>query len=168
MKNSLIILTVLIISNSALAQQTFNPNTIHNWENSRYIINTNDTVLDKKTGLIWKKCAQGLSDSTCTTGSATTLNWQQALSLANNSTFAGFSDWRLPNIKELRSLAAYDRFSPVINSDVFPNTPVSFFWSSSPVVSSISDSWRFGFNNGRDNGSFRSNSVYVRLVRGGQ
>lgn len=167
MKELLTILAVIFISNTALSE-TINPNIKHDWENSRYTTNANNTVVDNKTNLIWKKCSQGLSDSICTTGSATIQNWQEALDIADTSTFAGFSDWRLPNIKELRSIAAYDRYDPSINSDIFPNTPNSYFWSSSPYVSSSNEAWGYNFGTGFDDYVNRNNNYYVRLVRGGQ
>jgi hypothetical protein len=36
------------------------------------------------------------------------MNWQGALSFAENLNFAGYQDWRLPNAKELQSIA--DKF----------------------------------------------------------
>ena len=158
----------MFITNSANAQQTINPNIKHDWEDSRYTVNANGTVLDKKTNLIWKKCSQGLSGSTCATGTATTHNWQQALDLSDTSTFASFSDWRLPNIKELRSVSAYDRYNPAINITIFPNTPTSYFLSSSPIANFSYESWVLNFYYGYDTNSYRSNNYYVRLVRGGQ
>ena len=100
--------------NIALSQQIINPNIKHDWEDSRYTVNGDGTITDKKTNLMWKRCVEGLSGSDCMTGTATTYDWQAALDLADNSLFGG-ADWRLPNIKELRSLAAYDRYNPTIN-----------------------------------------------------
>ena len=37
------------------------------------------------------------------------LNWQQALEWAENLVFAGYLDWRLPNVKELQSIVDYSR-----------------------------------------------------------
>ena len=166
MKYKTIIL--LLITTYGNAQQTINPNIKHDWEDGRYTVNGDGTITDNKTNLMWKRCTEGLSGSACTIGSATTYNWQQALDLANNSSFAGFSDWRLPNIKELRSIAAYDRYSPTINSTIFPNTTTSWFWSSSPNASNSDYVWRLDFNNGNDLNDNRDYNDYVRLVRGGQ
>ena len=64
------------------------------------------------------------------------MNWQDALSWVQkmNATNAlGYHDWRLPNAKELQSLADYTRIPAI--SDVFQITKLAsgeypFFWSS--------------------------------------
>ena len=105
--------------------------------NSRYSVHNNGTVTDNTTGLMWKACSQGqvwdnnntndnLLDDNCT-DTPNTYNWQNALAQGANETFAGFSNWRLPNIKELRSITAYNRYNPSINETIFPSTPASFF-----------------------------------------
>ena len=57
---------------------------------------------------------------------------RDALAHAEASTFAGHNDWRLPNVNELSSLVEDCTFSPAINTNRFPNTPNSAFWSGSP------------------------------------
>ena len=107
---------------------------------SRYTVDmTNGTVIDTETGLMWQRCAQGLTGNNCT-GSATPLNWQGALALAGSSEFASYSDWRLPNIEELRSLVAYDRHGPAINTTIFPTT-TGAYWSSSPSSRMVAIRW---------------------------
>lgn len=158
----------VLMTHSINAAQTIDPNIKHDWEDSRYTVNGDGTILDKKTNLIWKQCTQGLSGATCATGTATTHNWQQALDLAEISTFAGFSDWRVPNIKELSSLVAYDRYGPAINIAIFPNTPTqaSYFWSSSPL--NLDLAWLILTTDGRRSRNVRNENHYVRLVRGGE
>jgi Protein of unknown function (DUF1566)/EF hand len=60
--------------------------------------NRNGTITDKATGLMWIQADSGKG-----------LNWQQALKYAENSRFTGYSDWRLPNTKELQSIVDYKR-----------------------------------------------------------
>lgn len=165
--NKYIIVSIVIavlVANSSNAQENINPNTKHDWENSRYRVNADNTVFDTKTKLTWKRCPQGLSGENCTTGILTLHPWEEGLELANNSTFAGFSDWRLPNIKELLSLSAYDRYLPNINSEIFPNTPSSSFWSSSSV--NLDGSWDLSFSGGYSVPRTNTLPYYVRLVRG--
>jgi hypothetical protein len=54
---------------------------------------------------MWMRCAlgQNWNGATCT-GSGQAYTWQAALQAAEGSSFAGYSDWRLPDIKELSSI----------------------------------------------------------------
>ena len=83
--------------------------------------NNNDgTVTDNNTGLMWAKCSEGESGSSCTNGSIITMHWNEALIAAKMSRRAGYKDWRLPNKKELESIVAYNRI-PAINTTYFPS-----------------------------------------------
>ncbi len=168
---TIIILMVLSSVLSSTAQAQTIKNYIDNqWKNSRYTNHNDATVTDTKTGLMWKQCVEGLTGNTCGTGTAvTTYTWKAALELASSTTFATYSDWRLPNIKELASLVARDRYSPAINSSLFPNTPSIRHWSSSPADAGGSDgAWGLNFERGVDSGDDRINDYWMRLVRGGQ
>ena len=138
----------------------------------RYTDHGDGTVTDKITKLMWKQCSEGQSGTDCSGGTATTKTWQVALQVpANINTqggFAGYSDWRLPNIKELKSLVERRCFLPAINATHFPNTKSSLYWSSSPHANFSSYAWSVYFNYGYDNNSNRLNNSYVRLVRTGQ
>jgi hypothetical protein len=145
------------------------------WQDSRYINHKDGTVTDTITGLMWKQCAEGfsLSESNCTINTPIkyAYTWKEAIERADaseNKPFAKYSDWRLPNIKELRSLVAFDRYNPAINSTLFPDSPTLGFWSSSPYASNAYDAWILDFGDGEDDFYDRSSYYFVRLVRGGQ
>ena len=129
------------------------------------------TVLDKTTGLMWLRCPLGMSwnGTICTvTGTEdTTYNSEQAKQQADTSTAAGYSDWRLPNVKELFSLVEPACIFPAINLQVFPNTQAEWFWSSSPYVGDSNYAWFVNFDYGLVFGLSLRNSYAVRLVRGG-
>ena len=137
---------------------------------SFYVIDSgNGTVTDTRTGLMWDRCARGLSGIGCFTGTASTFTWQAALNAAATiGAYKGFSDWRLPNVKELRSLVEECRFGPAINEFAFPNSPASIFWSGSPVAGGPPYAWTVYFLVGFANFDLRSNAIQVRLVRAGQ
>ncbi|MEO7493541.1 MAG: DUF1566 domain-containing protein [Massilia sp.] len=131
-----------------------------------------DTVTDLATGLVWKRCAEGLSGATCT-GTAFTGDWSQALarvaavnSGAAGTINAGSTDWRLPNRAELASLVERKCAAPAINSAVFPATPAQSFWSSSPYALIATTSWYVDFNAGDVGAALKTSLKNVRLVRG--
>jgi len=65
------------------------------------------TVTDRATGLQWMKVDSGhLRAGPRQDGR---LNWSEALAWAEGLSFAGHTDWRLPNAKELQSLVDYER-----------------------------------------------------------
>jgi Protein of unknown function (DUF1566) len=132
---------------------------------SRFAFNTaGDEVTDNKTGLVWARCSvgQAWSGSACT-GSASAHTHEQALQLAQAAT-----GWRLPNVKELSSIADKGCQSPAIDSTAFPNTPNAGYWSSSPYVGDASVAWYVLFDGGDVDGDLRGNTGAVRLVRASQ
>ena len=134
-----------------------------------YTVHGNGTATDTRNGLMWKVCVEGQvwSAGVCS-GVASTFTWANALAHAEGHSFAIRTDWRLPNIKELRSLVEECRPNPAINDTIFPSTPSAFVWSGSPDASSSSYAWLVYFNYGSANDVNRSNAGQVRLVRGGQ
>lgn len=126
------------------------------------------TVTDSRTGLMWQQCSVGQSGAACS-GKAVTYTWQDALHYAQNLNanggFAGYTDWRLPNIKELSSIVEDQCVDPAINATVFPNTPSRLFWSSSPVADVSYDAWYVIFLNGVTSNDDKDSGNYVRLVR---
>ncbi len=108
--------------------------------NSEYGMNDFDdnkdgTITDRATGLMWTQSDNG-----------TGLTWQEALAWVqqkNAETYLGYSDWRLPNVKELQSIVDYTRSPQTTNSPaidpLFQCTAITdeggdnnypFYWSS--------------------------------------
>jgi len=80
----------------------------------------------------------------------------------------GATDWRLPNLNELQSIANLGKTYPAIDTAYFPQTQSSFYWSSSPIASYSGDAWGVSFDNGYDSSGYRYFNYHVRLVRSGQ
>jgi len=75
---------------------------------NQFIDNDDGTIIDNATGLMWE---QGDSE--------VALNWEEALAWAqqkNGENYLGFSNWRLPNVKELQSIVDYTRSPATTNS----------------------------------------------------
>ena len=120
------------------------------------VINGDDTVTDTVTGLMWQQATDGER------------NWETAISYCEGLTLAGYDDWRLPNRRELRSVADYSRTDPAINTTYFPDTLSSYYWSSTTYDYDTDRAWYVHFYVGGGNYYFKSDSYYARAVRGGQ
>ena len=169
--NKFTLLLAALALSLSLSAQTIIENIRNDWPDERYEIHGDGTVTDTVTGLMWMQCSLGQDSEDDCSGSASGYNWEKALGAAEGHVFATYSDWRLPNIKELSSLAARDRYDPAINSTVFPNTPSAWYWSASPYAGSSNYAWRFYFDygyDGDDSYDLRSSNLHVRLVRVGQ
>lgn len=79
-----------------------------------------------------------------------------------------YTDWRLPTIQELISLVDYSRDNPAINTDLFPDTQASYYWSSTTNAYDPSNAWIMSFNYGAVYGYYKDHGYYVRAVRAGQ
>ncbi len=67
--------------------------------------NNDGTITDHATGLMWMENDNGEG-----------VLWENALSQAEQYEFGGYSDWRLPNAKELQSILDYTRSPSTTNS----------------------------------------------------
>jgi hypothetical protein len=95
------------------------------------------------------------------------MNTEAFINALNRAHFGGFSDWRLPTIKELAYLADTGRSNPSINVTYFPNTVSSWYWSSSTSANYPYHAWGVGFRYGHDSYNYKYFHGYVRAVRGG-
>lgn len=133
--------------------------------NERFVVQTDGTVEDKKTGLIWKQCLEGQVGSDCRGGQAKEDRWFNAMKFAKNKKFAGYSDWRLPTLEDLNSISEKkcDDFFPA--SNLFPNDKDFGAWSSESSIHDESYAWYIHFNTGKSSTYIKSSSLPFRLVR---
>ena len=147
-----------------------NPNMAESTPSSRFLINDDGTVTDLETGLMWSRCSQGQTygENDCM-GSEVLLSWEDALSqnVPPTGVTTKYSDWRLPNVKELASIIEISCSDPSINSIVFPNTSYYVFWTSSPSIYEPYFVWSIAFQIGTVAFFYRNDLGHVRLVRGG-
>jgi hypothetical protein len=112
------------------------------WPDPRFMDNGDKTVTDNLTGLMWTKNANPPS------GYKT---WQQALDYvkgmnAGTYTNYGYTDWRLPNRKELHSLTDFSQYKPALPSghpftNVSTDWYASLYWSSTTCAYDPVNAW---------------------------
>ena len=112
------------------------------------------TVTDNTTGLMWQK----QNDLTLRT-------WENAISYCEGLSLGGFTDWRLPNVKELSSLVDDSRYNPSIDP-LFTSTLSSNYWSSTTCAGLTPYAWYVNFYYGDTNNYSKAYTYYVRCVRG--
>lgn len=124
----------------------------------RYLV-MGDTVFDVKTRLTWQR---GISED----------HFPGALRYCSDLRLGGMAGWRLPTIKELRSLVDVRSSGPAIDTAAFPETPPSSgFWSSTLYANTFFDlppgyAWLLEFENGTTmTGPVDELDVYAQTFR---
>jgi hypothetical protein len=123
---------------------------------ARLTDNGNETITDNLTGLIWQKFP-----------ATTLLTWDEALILAGNTSLAGKTDWRLPDVKELQSLNDPSRSKPSFNPMFFPNCISGNYWSSTSMINAAAKAWDINIEYGIVSYNEKTVKENVLLVRGG-
>ena len=128
--------------------------------------NSNGTVTDPNTGLMWQKCNYGQewNGSECE-GDLALLNWEQALEAAENLSWAGHDDWRLPNINELLTLVDDQISHPAMDALFVTDDDNRSYWSSTTQNTWMDRAWRVEFGTGTSFDDSKSDNRFVRAVR---
>ena len=110
------------------------------WPNPRFTDNGDETIIDNLTGLMWPANAQQIS---------TSMSWTEALDACDNLIFAGYDDWRLPNVKELHSLTNFAECGPALPYEhPFHNVQIANYWSSTTAENDHDVAWCLDMNDG--------------------
>lgn len=120
----------------------------------RFTINAGGTVTDNLTGRMWLQDANCIAtqypefDDTWGTAGDGSVTWQEALDFVagiNDGTYpncgAGYTDWHLPNIRELFSLIDFGNSGPALPSGAPFFNLQSLYWSSTTVMNSPGQAW---------------------------
>lgn len=131
-------------------------------------INNGDTIDDQGTGLTWQQDTADINNDGMITfdtyPDGDTAAWEDALAYCENLVFAGETDWRLPNIRELRSIVDYSRYQPAIDP-TFQCKSDTYCSSTTGHSNQSSTSLRAGLD--FEFGGRTISPGYVRCVRGG-
>jgi hypothetical protein len=131
------------------------------WPSPRFTT-AGDCALDNLTGLMWMKNPDVI----------TARAWDAALSYVKASNLCGYTDWRLPNINELRSLinAGQPNIATWLNTQGFSNIRSSYYLSSTtnalPGYTQVA--WSVDMSSGATANSLKSSAAYVFPVRSGE
>ena len=126
----------------------------------------NGAVLDNVTCLVWEKAPN-------TTQGFWQANSDHCASLVTSS-FAGYSDWRLPTRVEMASLVDFARTGDAIDTTAFPKEPSGYYRTGSDWYETITGqnssgfSWIYGMSSGFTSNAYAktTGNAYVRCVRG--
>lgn len=159
-------LSSIVVSNAHALSQVCIDTMLPSTPAERFSFNESGSEInDLGTGLTWQRCVVGRTwtGSFCD-GSASRLNWEAALALGDGN------EWRLPNIKELESIAEVSCAAPALNKSIFSGTPHSLYsrlWSATPYPNHETRMLAWYFH--PDSGTIATNDIssedFVRLVR---
>uniref|UniRef100_UPI004055CA12 caspase family protein n=1 Tax=Candidatus Electronema sp. TaxID=2698783 RepID=UPI004055CA12 len=109
----------------------------------QYIDHGDGTVTDTKSGLMWKRCPEGLSGVNCEQGKTEEYEWDDAVKRFKDVEYAGYADWRLPTIDELKTLVycsngVKDKKDGWCNEgSVNSSSKCNFFWLQEKAVTGV-------------------------------
>ena len=123
---------------------------------TRFLDNGDGTVLDRLTDLTWEKSIK-----------ATAVTWEDAILYCEGLNLGGNSDWRLPNIKEIRSLSDENKVQPSVNNISFTGVTITKYWSSTSLPNQTTKAWYLDNNFGITTYDVKTATHSVWAVRGG-
>ena len=119
--------------------------------------NAKEVVIDKNTGLMWQ---DNIDAKTIRK------NRKDAKQYCRDLVLAGYDDWYLPPLKQLKSIVDEKKYNPAIR-DGFKNIQAYHYWSASPNLSwSNINVSNIDFKNGQVYNNNRNGMCNVRCVRG--
>lgn len=170
MRLCFIIVITLILSSCGISSD----------DNSKFDGGLNGQWRDPNTGLMWQNQAYNEKEVNCSRGKGDCNygkvgDWHYAKNYCASLVYAGYNDWRLPTIKELKTLSTTEKYksnnghSYYIKRALLDNMPTisnnSYYWSSTAHTYFTSVAWSVSFNIGYNSNDNKTSSYFVRCVR---
>jgi hypothetical protein len=157
-----------IITTPTIGQSFYGQNTNHPGNTPSYTDNGNGTITDNVTGLMWEKTTDKTGDGTINYYDKKT--YAEALAGASSCHTGGYSDWRLPSIKDQYSLIMYygAEANPTATSQgtAVPFINTNYFTFGYGDISSASHG--ASSNERLIDAQYATSSIYVSTTMGGQ
>ena len=120
---------------------------------SSFTDNSNGTVTDSRTDLMWAQSDFSVMD------------WEGALAFAETSSYASYDDWRVPNIKELRSISDDTESNPSVDATYFGFITSINYWASTTESNNSTRAWDIDYSSGLVSYAEKTLDRGVLLVR---
>jgi len=147
------------------------------WPNPRFVDNSDGTVADMLTGLVWLKNANCFGPRSWMNALADAIGLANGACGLTDGSVAG--DWRLPSVNELQSLVDHEYYGPALSNaagtgrwtegDAFSGVHLpGYYWSSSSFAYSPQSAYYVLLYSGYVSAYLKTDSYYVWPVRAGQ
>lgn len=139
------------------------------WPEPRFTDNGDGTITDNLTGLMWLKDGGCLKKKKWSNSLDTIAYFNNNPGYYNCIEYtANYSDWRLPDVREIESLINYGvpDSTEWLNSQGFVNLSRFYYWSSTTHQANSRYAWMIKMSNGRRERDFKFNRYYILPVRG--
>ena len=148
MKNALFVIPFLMLASTSFAQSfsktiarlpdtgqttsytpTFGEDNDYTINSPSYTNNSNGTITDNVTGLMWQQVDGG------------EMTIENATIYCENLILGGFSDWRLPNPIESFSILNHQNNNPAMNTTFFIASTAEYWWTNTYELNSTTKVW---------------------------
>lgn len=143
--------------------------------NSKTDAHTNACVMDNNTGLMWSRAysasvgpaSNGLLPWTTTGSGGTAEGIFPYVAAANAASLSGYTDWRIPNVYELLSIADYEAPNGVPNPTAFASWGTVVVWTASTWMTATTQAYYVDLSDASLRNLTKTNANGVAaLVRG--
>lgn len=160
-------------------------NTVPEKSHERFTVQ-NAVVIDEQTQLMWSRCLLGTqwNGSHCA-GKPKQYSWAQIHDVVKTLDYAGYNDWRVPTLDELKSLAVSQSTPPQLeifylddtifampdcqgtktNAGTGHNGHWCWHWTDSPIAGSGHYAWILYFGYGYGSANYEADRFPLRIVR---